>query len=116
MSKTAKKRAPSNTQPKAEEDAWQMAKRIQKPGQTKEQTKMVAQGIKKGIELYKKEQSAKAREQDKKRKQASKQQTNQTEQDAIASTATVEYKQHWLPWLLLILSWAGIGGYLVMLG
>ncbi|MFC1750413.1 DUF2956 family protein [Pseudomonadota bacterium] len=36
--------------------------------------------MKKGIELYKKEQRAQARELDKKRKQALKQQANQTEQ------------------------------------
>jgi len=47
-----------------------VARSIQKPGQTKEQTKLVAQGIAKGIELYKKQQSAKARERDKSRKKA----------------------------------------------
>jgi hypothetical protein len=53
-----------------QEEAMRMARRIQKPGQTKEQTKLIAQGIAKGIELYKKQQSAKARERDKARKRA----------------------------------------------
>ena len=57
--------APSQT---TQEEALQMARAIQKPGQTKEQTKLVAQGIAKGIELYKRQQSAKARERDKQRK------------------------------------------------
>jgi hypothetical protein len=53
-----------------QEEALKVARSIQKPGQTKEQTKLVAQGIAKGIELYKKQQSAKARERDKVRKKA----------------------------------------------
>ncbi len=50
-----------------------MARSVQKPGQSKEHTKLVAQGIAKGIELYKKQQSAKARERDRQRKRALKQ-------------------------------------------
>jgi hypothetical protein len=53
-----------------QEEALKVARSIQKPGQTKEQTKLIAQGIAKGIELYKKQQSAKARERDKARKKA----------------------------------------------
>jgi uncharacterized protein YjeT (DUF2065 family) len=56
-----------------QEEAMRMARRVQKPGQTKEQTKLIAQGIAKGIELYKQQQSAKARERDKARKRALKQ-------------------------------------------
>jgi len=54
-------------------EALRMARSIQTPGQTKEQTKLIAQGIAKGIELYKKQQSAKARERDKLRKRLLKQ-------------------------------------------
>jgi len=57
-----------------------LARSIQKPGQTKEQTKLVAQGIAKGIAQYKKQQSAKARERDKARKRALKQ--RQAEQES----------------------------------
>jgi hypothetical protein len=53
-----------------QEEALKVARSIQKPGQTKEETKLVAQGIAKGIELYKKQQSAKGRERDKARKKA----------------------------------------------
>lgn len=49
-----------------------MARRIQQPGQTKEQTRLIAQGIAKGIELYKRQQSARARERDKARKRLEK--------------------------------------------
>jgi hypothetical protein len=53
-----------------QEESLRMARATQKPGQTKEQTKLIAQGIAKGIEMYKKQQSAKARERDKARKRA----------------------------------------------
>ena len=47
-----------------------IAKGIQRPTQTKEQTKLVAQGIQKGIALYKKQQKSKAHELDKLLKKA----------------------------------------------
>lgn len=104
--------------PKAEEEARAIARGTQKPGQTKEQTKLIAQGIKKGIELYKKQQNTTARELDKKRKQALKQLAQQVENAAptLPLPQVVEYKQHWLPWLLLVLTWVGMGVYLAMFG
>lgn len=51
-----------------EDQSLEIAKATQKPGQTKEQTKLIAKGIEKGIAEYKKRQKAKARELDKKRK------------------------------------------------
>jgi len=53
--------------------ALQMARRVQTPGQTKEQTRLIAQGIAKGIALYKRQQSEKAREREKARKKLLKQ-------------------------------------------
>ena len=102
MSKSTKGQGVASN--RAEEEAVAIARGIQKPGQTKEQTKLIAQGIKKGIELYKKQQSAKSRDLDKRRKQAMMQKSDQR---AIESppTQSVTYKQHWLPWLLLVLSW-----------
>lgn len=49
-------------------EAMKVAKATQKPGQTKEQTKLISQGIEKGIAEYKKQQKAKSRERDKARK------------------------------------------------
>ena len=54
--------------PAIPDEAMVVARGIQKPGQTKEQTKLIAQGIAKGIEVYKRQQSAKSRERDKSRK------------------------------------------------
>ncbi|MEY2680183.1 MAG: hypothetical protein RL661_414 [Pseudomonadota bacterium] len=51
-----------------QEEALAVARGIQKPGQTKEQTRLIAQGIAKGIEQYKRQQAAKSRERDKLRK------------------------------------------------
>lgn len=56
-----------------ESAALHVARRIHAPGQTKEQTKLIAQGIAKGIALYKKQQSEKLRERDKLRKRLAKQ-------------------------------------------
>ena len=55
-----------------QEEALRVAKSIQMPGQSKEQTRLIAKGIEKGIALYKQQQSAKARERDKARKRAGK--------------------------------------------
>jgi Flp pilus assembly protein TadB len=53
--------------------ALRVARSVQAPGQTPEQTKLVAQGIAKGIALYRKQQNEKARESDRQRKRALKQ-------------------------------------------
>ena len=55
-----------------QEEAERMAKSIQAPGQTKEQTKLIAKGIEKGIALYKQQQKAKARELDRAKRKAQK--------------------------------------------
>lgn len=69
-----------------EEEALKVAKSIQTPGQTKEQTRLIAKGIEKGIALYKHQQSTKARERDKARKKLLKQR-NQRE---VSDDAEIE--------------------------
>ncbi|MFT7141436.1 MAG: hypothetical protein ACI9B8_003873, partial [Sulfitobacter sp.] len=49
-------------------EALKLAKGIQRPEQTKAQTKLIAQGIEKGIAEFKKQQKALARDRDKHRK------------------------------------------------
>lgn len=109
MSRYSKKKPAS---PETREEAMKIAKGTQKPGQTKEQTKLIAQGIQKGIDQYKKKQKAKTRELDKKLKaaQALNEDGGQSEPER-----QVVYKQHWLPWLLLALSWIGLALYFFML-
>jgi hypothetical protein len=93
-------------------DAMAIAKATQRPGQTKEQTKLIAQGIQKGIDLYKKQQKAKQREQDRLRKKQAKEkqsvQVNNDDQQAKSSTI------NWLPWTLLVISWIGFLIYFVI--
>lgn len=85
-------------------EALKVAKGTQKPGQTKEQTKLIAQGIQKGIEQYKKQQKVKARELDKRLKSARKQNNEQAEPEYdVPETNAVNY----LPWGLLVVSWVG---------
>jgi hypothetical protein len=87
------------------DEAMKIARGTQKPGQTKEQTKLIAQGIQKGIDLYKKKQKSKARELDKKLKQVTK--GNDSEEDNAAEEYDHIQNHHArrLPWVLLILSW-----------
>ena len=94
-------------------EAVKIAKGIQKPGQIKEQTKLISQGIEKGIAEYKKQQKIKAREVDKSRKQALK---AKQKADAQCIEEIVEDKKDsrfkvYLPWGLLILSWVGFIGF-----
>lgn len=94
-------------------DALKMAKGIQKPGQTKEQTKLISQGIEKGIALYKQQQKAKSREADKQRKQELK--AKQKADAEMAEEILEEVKgngfSRYLPWVLLVISWAGFIAY-----
>ncbi|MEL6115210.1 DUF2956 domain-containing protein [Photobacterium sp. SP02] len=100
--------------PETQAEAMQIARATQKPGQTKEQTKLIAQGIQKGIELYKKQQKAKARERDKFRKKQLKEKTALNTDSATGSedsqTQTV-VRQSPIAWILLVLSWAGFIGW-----
>jgi hypothetical protein len=86
------------------DEAMRIARGTQRPGQTKEQTRLIAQGIQKGIEQYKKQQSARARELDRNIKKV-KQHILPHETPAIEVQEKVVYRQHRLPWLLLVLSW-----------
>ena len=99
--------------PETREQALKIARGTQRPGQTKEQTRLIAQGIQKGIEQYKKQQKAKARELDKKLKKVNIQSKNQQQITTIETKEVIKYRQHWLPWALLILSWGGMGAYLL---
>ena len=100
--------------PETQAEAMRIAKATQKPGQTKDQTKLVAAGIQKGIELYKKQQKTKARERDKlRKKQVSGKQELPKEEAAATPEQVVIHKQHWMPWVLLLASWAGFAAFLM---
>lgn len=100
-----------------QEAAEKMAKATQRPGQTKEQTRLIAQGIQKGIEQYKKQQNAKTRELDKALKKARHSTLSKSESETHPDSPeiTIVYKQSYLAWILLIISWLGIAGYWLIL-
>ncbi len=82
--------------------AMTIAKGIQKPNQTKEQTKLIALGIQKGITEYKKQQKSKSRKLDKLKKNITPQQHNNTQKEPSDRN---KCKTQWLPWTLLLFSW-----------
>jgi ribosomal protein RSM22 (predicted rRNA methylase) len=95
-----------------QEEALKLARATQQPAQTKAQTKLIAQGIQKGIELYKKQQKEKAREQNKRLKKVTRQKAELVEEDDHDGEERIVFSQHWLPWLLLFLTWLGMGIYI----
>jgi hypothetical protein len=105
MSRYSKKQTAS---PETQSEAMKMAKGTQRPGQTKEQTRLIAQGIQKGIDQYKKQYKAKSREFDKRVKKT---QLKTSPANEIKFQKQTIYRQHWLPWLLLVLTWLGGGLY-----
>lgn len=100
----------SKVSTETQNQAMKVAKGRQKQGQSKEQTKLIAQGIEKGIAEYKKQQGKKSRERDKERKQKLKQQQKyvamKEDKPALEQANPVK-----LPWLLLALSWIGFISY-----
>ena len=93
----------------ARAEALKIARGTQRPGQKKEQTKLIAKGIEKGIAEFRKREKAKARERDKLRKktltdpeptQPETEQTRDIQADKPARGSA------WVPWLLLAASWA----------
>jgi hypothetical protein len=97
--------------PETREEAMKIARGTQRPGQAKEQTKLIAQGIQMGIDQYKKQQKAKARELDKHHRHRAEHKDRQGEQKP---SVNVVYRQHWLPWLLLVVSWVAFAVYVIL--
>ncbi len=83
----------------------------------KEQTKLIAQGIEKGIAQYKKQQKERNRQADKAKKKQQREKQRQheeiIEQDNITDDAP-NHSSSKLPWTLLVLSWIGFAAYIVL--
>ena len=95
-----------------QDEAIMIAKKTQKPGQTKEQTRLIALGIQKGIAEYKKNAKNKQRQADKakKKRQNIKQEADLPEIEA--QPLQKPKNRAILPWSLLIISWLGFAAYL----
>jgi len=108
---------PKSRSEQTKQEALNIAKGIQKPGQKKEQTKIISQGIEKGIAEYKKQQKAKARDADKHRKLELKAKQKAEELALAEANQRKEQNQkgsaisRYLPWILLVISWAGFAAY-----
>lgn len=96
------------------DEALLIAKKTQKPGQTKEQTRLIAQGIQKGIVEYKKATKAKHRQADKAQKKSQKQKQLNNQPTETVDVAPKSNNKP-LPWILLVTSWALFAGYLFTL-
>ena len=100
----------------SQQEALKIAKATQKPAQTKEQTKLIAQGIEKGIALYKKQQKERSRQADKAKKRVQKDKLTQQatqDHDVLPTVEPSSNHSNKLPWLLLIASWVGFAIYLM---
>jgi len=100
--------------PETQVEAIKIAKATQRQGQTKEQTKLIAQGVQKGIELYKKQQKERARDLNRKLKKVSGKlnQLDASTDKEDSMTVIIESKPAYLAWGLLLLSWLGFGIYI----
>lgn len=92
-----------------QDEAIRLAKSTQKRALTKDERKLITQGIEKGIAEYKKQQKAKSRERDKIRKI----QTKEIESN-VAVTESMPKSSNLLPWALLVVSWLGFILYLFL--
>lgn len=92
-------------------EALACAKKTQKPGQTKEQTRLIALGIQKGIAEYKKSEKSKMRQADKAKKKS---QNIRSETQNEINLNPEKQKQSKLAWFLLGLSWVSFLIYLFL--
>ncbi len=106
----ARRSSSHQTPDSSRDEAVRIARGTQQPGQTKEQTKLIARGIQKGIEQYRNQQGARSRELDKRLKKA-KPQVTPSDARETAVQEKVIYKQRRLPWVLLILTWLALAVY-----
>ncbi|MFK5986213.1 MAG: DUF2956 domain-containing protein [Pseudomonadota bacterium] len=94
------------------DQANKIANGIKKPNQTKEQTRRIAQGIQKGIVEFKKQQKVKARDQEKLKKKKIQQETENSLLEKPIAHGN-HCKIQWLPWALLLISWIGMGLFIL---
>jgi hypothetical protein len=96
-----------------QDEAMQIAKKTQKQGQTKEQTRLIALGIQKGIAEYKKSIKSKQRQADKDKKKRQKSTTQIEEQTPEIQPTEPTQDSTKLPWILLVISWLGFAAYII---
>ncbi|MFC3912665.1 DUF2956 domain-containing protein [Pseudaeromonas sharmana] len=107
--------------PEVVAESMRLARANQVPGQSKEQTQLIAQGIQKGIAEFKRNQKARQRAANKVKKQELRQrQHSPSAAEELLHDEGEELACHGagrgmaiLPWGLLLLSWTGFVCYLL---
>jgi biopolymer transport protein ExbB/TolQ len=89
-------------------EAMMFANKVKKAGQSKEQTKLIAAGIQKGIAEYKKSMKEKQRQADKAKKKQQKRESNQIKEQVEPTQKRSKFN---MSFFLLIVSWCGFLGY-----
>ncbi|ANG63417.1 hypothetical protein A8C75_13685 [Marinobacterium aestuarii] len=110
MVRYSKQKAPS---PETQDEAQKIARATQQPGQTKEQTRLIAKGIQRGIDEYKKQHKAKSRELNKRVKQVKAQGQTADAEEQPQETESPG-RPALLPWILLVLSWVLFAGFVML--
>ena len=95
-----------------QDEALLIARKTQKPGQTKEQTRLIALGIQKGIAEYKKSAKNKQRQADKAKKKRQRTDPKADQQAIEPHLPQKPENRAIIPWGLLIISWLGFAAYL----
>ncbi len=101
------KKIKNSDSPKLDE-ALTIAQGIKQENQTKAQTKLIAQGIRKGIEIYKNQQNKKQRDINKRKKKQLKSKLNSDNSNVEQlnqSDNNTSIFVMWVPWGLVLLSW-----------
>lgn len=109
----AKNKNYQKVSPETQNDAMKAAKATQRPGQTKEQTKLIAQGIEKGVSYYKKQQKEKARELNRRLLKASKHNESLAVVE-VSKDINDKVSVSFFSWLLLVVSWLGFAVYVFL--
>ncbi len=110
----AKNKNYQKVSPQTQDDAMKAAKATQRPGQAKEQTKLIALGVEKAINHYKKQQKEKSRELSRKLQKVSKLASTSINAVEENNHESIVYKQSVAPWLLLLASWLGFAIYIFL--
>lgn len=89
-------------------EALKIANTIKTEGQTTVETKAIANGIQRGMELFLRQQSERTRDLDKRTKKVKQLTTQLTQQKTTDAKEEIEITQTSprLPWVLLAVSWA----------
>ena len=88
-------------------EALKIANTIKTDGQTTVETKAIANGIQRGMELFLRQQSERTRDLDKRTKKVKQLTTQLTQNKPTVDKEEIEYTQPSprLPWVLLAISW-----------